>query len=793
MDRPLRIRLEHLEARVTPAFTALPPFNVNTPQPAVVASADLNGDGFADAIVGNATSGVEQPNVDIALGAGDGSFTAFQTLIEPGAITTPRSITVRDLNGDGHFDLVVSSFNSNTLVGSLLVYTGQADGSFKAAPIVVSAAPSLASAVGEFTGDGILDIVSLVPDTVNTVGGYEIYSGSANGFNLATAQTPFPFDVNRVVVGDFDNDTNMDFIAIGSTDQLLFAFYGNGKAQFTVPAPGFATIPFTGVVDVAIGDFDGDNLLDFALSSNSGVTFHRNLGARQFDLVGVNLLTISGSPPPRLAAADLDLNSVADIVASGQTDVRVFYGSFGKGFTEDPSNPLAITGTTVRTDAAIGDANGDGKPDLIVVRLDNMSLTGSDGRVFLNMAPVPTINQLVLSPSPGIAGTPTELRSDILFNGNPFPFGVMPGGTVAFEVNGQFFGNGNVVNGVATLPANLPAGTHTVLARYLGDTRFEPSVSDPITITIVGAGGTTYQFEVTGLPTLPGLGSDRVASGSFTGDLVRDIAIASGPGRTASLELIDGKSRTQFAETAPFGDGFTGGLMVAAGDIDGDGIDDVAVAADIGGGPRVSIYLVKNGTLALTNNFFALDENFRGGLRIALADMDDDGLAELIVVGGPGAGPRVATYDGRTLADFHTPERLFEDFFAMDPDSRLGMFVAAGDLDGDGTPEIAVSSDAGGGPRILIFDGESLLHDDPERVADFFAGNPDARGGLRIAIRDVSPSVEGFGLELIAGDGPGAGSTVRVYSGNATVTVPSPIPLVSTELLPGYLGGVFVA
>ncbi|MFO0805526.1 MAG: VCBS repeat-containing protein [Gemmataceae bacterium] len=218
----------------------------------------------------------------------------------------------------------------------------------------------------------------------------------------------------------------------------------------------------------------------------------------------------------------------------------------------------------------------------------------------------------------------------------------------------------------------------------------------------------------------------------------------------------------------------------------------MAAAADIGGGPRITLYLNRNGVLEPTNNFFALDENFRGGLRIALADIDGDHHADLIVAGGPGAGPRVATYDGTTLTEFQTPQRLFDDFFAMDPDTRLGMFVAAGDLDGDGVAEIAVSSDFGGGPRILIFNGESLLHDAPVCVADFFAGDPNSRGGARIAIRDVSPSVEGIDLELIVGDGPTAGSSVRVYSGMA-VMIGSASPLVTSELLPGYLGGVFVA
>jgi len=789
-SRKSRLALERLEGRITPAFQVLPTFTTGTTQPVVVASADFNGDGFADAAVGNASGFVEAPTVEILLGAGDGSFTLFQTLDDP-LITLPRSITVTELNGDGHIDLVVSSYDSANDAGSLLAYLGQADGSFLAAPVVVSGLPSRASTVRDFTGDGIPDVVSIVPDFGSILGGYEIYAGNGAGaFTFVGGDNGLTFDIDRVVANDFDGDGLNDFISLSAGDQVLFAHYGAGGAKFLLDADGVAFA----ARDIAQGDFDGDGLIDLAISSDAGVTFHRNLGARQFDLAGVVVTGPSGAAPPRLAAADIDLTGTADIVSVDQTRMRVFYGSFGTGFTEDPTSPHAIPGVSIRNDAAIGDANGDGLPDVITVRQEGASINGSDGRVFLNLARVPTVNDLTLAPSPGVAGTPTILTSRPLFLGNPFPFGVQPSGIVAFDVNGTFFGNGNLANGVASIPANLPVGTHTVLARFPGDARFLASDSDPITITILpAAGGEIYEFEVTGLPTLPGLGSDRVASGNFFPDLVRDIALGSGPGRAAELALIDGKSRTEVATLQPFGPEFTGGLMIAAGDIDGDGTDDVAVAADVGGGPRVTLYLNRNGTLVPTNNFFALDPEFRGGLRVALGDFDGDHLAELVVTGGPGAGPRVATYDGRTLTGFQEPQRLFNDFFALDPDSRLGLFVAVGDLDGDGIPEIAVSSDAGGAPRVLIFDGESLLNNAPYTVADFFSGDVDARGGARIAIRDVSPDAEITSLELIVGDGPGAGSTVRIYRGPSVLGVANPFPAMTSELLPGYLGGVFVA
>ena len=111
-------------------------------------------------------------------------------------------------------------------------------------------------------------------------------------------------------------------------------------------------------------------------------------------------------------------------------------------------------------------------------------------------------------------------------------------------------------------------------------------------------------------------------------------------------------------------------------------------------------------------------------------------------------------------------------------------------MNGDGFADIAVSSDAGGGPRISIFDGESLVHENPVEASSFFVGDANSRGGVRIAIRDVSSDE---GIEFLTGDGDGVGSTVRLFAGYSIYQSAEPVPLFSNEVLPGFLGGVFVA
>src|SRR5207249_11016849 len=114
----------------------------------------------------------------------------------------------------------------------------------------------------------------------------------------------------------------------------------------------------------------------------------------------------------------------------------------------------------------------------------------------------------------------------------------------------------------------------------------------------------------------------------------------------------------------PFGGNFTGGGFVAAADIDGDGKAEFAVAPDQGGGPRVTIFSLVNGAAIVRANFLAIDDaNFRGGARAALGDVNKDGKPDLLVAAGFGGGPRVALFDGATVLGNRT--KLVGDFFAF--------------------------------------------------------------------------------------------------------------------------------
>lgn len=132
----------------------------------------------------------------------------------------------------------------------------------------------------------------------------------------------------------------------------------------------------------------------------------------------------------------------------------------------------------------------------------------------------------------------------------------------------------------------------------------------------------------------------------------------------ASLVAAGGVVFVDAAPLTPF-PGYAGPLAVAlAGDLDGNGYQDILVGAGEGGGPRVALVDGKTGDVLA--NFFAFEPTFAGGVSVAY-----DGAAGLIYVGaGKGGGPVVATYDAATLA-----EKSRE--FYGDPADRHGVSVDA--------------------------------------------------------------------------------------------------------------------
>ena len=106
--------------------------------------------------------------------------------------------------------------------------------------------------------------------------------------------------------------------------------------------------------------------------------------------------------------------------------------------------------------------------------------------------------------------------------------------------------------------------------------------------------------------------------------------------------------------------------------------------ADAGGGPHVRRFAALDGgspAVGALSSFFAFDPSFTGGVRVAEGDVNGDGVPDYIAGAGPGGAPEIRIIDGAIGT-------IRASFLAFEPDFRGGVFVAAGDVNGDGLVDV---------------------------------------------------------------------------------------------------------
>ncbi len=173
----------------------------------------------------------------------------------------------------------------------------------------------------------------------------------------------------------------------------------------------------------------------------------------------------------------------------------------------------------------------------------------------------------------------------------------------------------------------------------------------------------------------------------------------------------------------PYGENYNKGINFAIGDLNNDGKKEIVTGTGRGGGPHVRIFNYQ-GKL-IHPGFFAYGKNFRGGVNVALGDLDGNGWLEIITGAGFGGGPHVRIWSGGG-------KLLHPGFFAYSPRFRGGVYVASGDTDGDGRAEIITGAGPTGGPHIKVFDSQKFA-----LKSEFFAFDAKNTNGAAVAAIDL--------------------------------------------------------
>jgi len=261
----------------------------------------------------------------------------------------------------------------------------------------------------------------------------------------------------------------------------------------------------------------------------------------------------------------------------------------------------------------------------------------------------------------------------------------------------------------------------------------------------------------------------NVAAGNVTGDPASEVLTGAGPGAIYGPHVrgfqVDGTPLPGLNFLAYGTNKF--GVNVAAADLDGDGTDEIITGAGPGAvfGPHVRGFSY-DGVSTVTPlpgvSYFAYGTP-KWGVNVAAGDMDGNGTDEIITGAGPGAvyGPHIR---GWSVED-GTVQPLTALSFLAYGTNHYGVQVTCGDIDGDGMAELVTapgpSAQFGAHIRGWNFDGTALTE---ISGINFFAWPAeDLRYGARV---DASGDLDGDGLNdlvVAAGPDPTAGTPVRVY------------------------------
>ncbi len=630
-----------------------------------------------------------QPKLDVGVSVPAGGY--------------PYSLTIGDLDADGLADVVTADGNSGyiSLVHNAATAPGQPffDNRFT----VATGLNPVAALLKDLDGDGKPDIVT----TDNAAGTISvIHSNVAGTFNPTTFSTPVSFQLGAsaypfsTAAGDINGDGKPDLVVANYATATLSLFM-NQSAPGNITTASFAPkvdIPTNNLPRaIVMGDVDGDGRTDilYVSGATNTVTVLRNTGATGAITAGSLAPKVdfpTGASPTSVVLGDLDGDGKLEIVTgnyvAGTVSVLRNQSAPGTITASSFQSKIDFTAGAQLFSIAVGDADGDGKPDVVAVSAASNSL------VFLhNKSTTGTLNissfSAPLTFSTGVYPTSVAL-ADMDQDGIPEAVALNAADHTfsVFKIR-PFVNAGQPPVITALSPANGQTGS---------------------TVTITGTG-----FNTAATSNAVYFGSIKATvTGGGAGSLTVTVPAGAAYGPVKVLNTakgISGSSAAAFNTTFgnPFGAGIpsnfygppvsfaTGTLpyQFAAGDIDGDGKADLAVLNYYDN--FVSVFRNTSTTGSIGAGSFAAKVDFQLGINsataVSIADLDGDGKPELVVTSN--SYSRLVV-----LRNTSVPGTISASSFANTPKvyaTGTSMYLypyhtAVADVDGDGRPDLVTAN-----------------------------------------------------------------------------------------------------
>ncbi|KNC51918.1 TKL protein kinase [Thecamonas trahens ATCC 50062] len=598
------------------SFSAPVAIAVGLSAPTNLGFVDHSGDGWLDVIVADIGLGAV---LYIEQSAGGGS-TFEPSVFVDAALFLARSVTIGDINGDGTSDVVAGTN------GEVLVWYAGVGTSFGAAQVIDTAAGQVkTAALADADGDGAMDLI-VGAATRNAVVLY-INSDGTGGFAEGMVLISGTKGIYGLGVADMNGDGWIDIIASDTVEERLLWMAGRGRGRFD--AVSVVDSESTEVKALALADINGDGRLDTVVAT----TAHARLvwyatapgqGLVQSALAGYSepnvLFSSPNSDPNGLATGDVNGDAWVDVVAtfSSVGTVGWFASVEGSGFT---SLNAIDTGLNKPVAAALGDVDLDGDADVVIALQGAKELVwyaNSDGiGTFVLGDSSPIVTSLDLLHDVQLADVDGDGQLDVLCS--------------AFEAivlmrrdNAQGFEQARVVashSGEAfqvfeVTDMDGDGALDVVMVLQLGE-------------VLVAAGNGTGGFSTPRtVVERGGEATDElfgVASGDLNGDGLRDVAFtARGSGMVSWAAAVNA---TAFQEPVVVATNLTTGfgpMAVEASDADGDGDLDLVVSDSV----KVMLFHNLDGLGLFSGADLVADASEVN--RILMSDVDGDGDLDIL-------------------------------------------------------------------------------------------------------------------------------------------------------------------